>query len=93
MKTVILFITFILLLTGCYGSTTFSNRSVVYQVTPNMRGEHSQVNGSPTASDATVNAEKTYETSTKANVAQNLNDTSSNDQHKEAKATEKEEQK
>lgn len=73
----------VLSLTGCFGATSFSNRSVVYQVSPTNKGEHSYVSGSPTATSATVNAEKTFESSTKANVAQNLTDTSSNDQHKE----------
>ena len=68
---------------GCINSSTaFTNRSVAYQVTPELIGEHSAVTGSPTANDATVNAEKTFETSTKANVAQQLTDTSSNDQSK-----------
>lgn len=70
-------------LMGCLNSSTsFSNRSITYQVTPEQIGEHSAVTGSPTANDATVNAEKTFETSTKANVAQNLADNSSNDQSK-----------
>ena len=74
---------FVILLSGCFGATSFSNRSVVYQVSPTNKGEHSYVAHSPTSADATVNAEKTFETSTKANVAQNLQDSSSNDQHKE----------
>lgn len=71
-------------LTGCFGATSFSNRSVVYQVSPTNKGEHSYVSGSPTATSATVNAEKSFESSTKANVAQNLNDSSTNDQHKDS---------
>ena len=84
MKKLFLLLPVSLFFTGCFGATSFSNRSVVYQVSPTNKGEHSYVAHSPTASDATVNAEKTFETSTKANVAQNLNDTSTNDQSKKA---------
>lgn len=70
-------------LMGCLNSSTsFSNRSVVYQVTPEMLGEHSAVSNSPTAADSTVNADKTLESAAKTNIAQNLADNSSNDQSK-----------
>ena len=38
--------------------------------------------GSPTSSDAVVNAEKTFESAAKTNVAQALTDSSVNDQSK-----------
>ena len=70
-------------LAGCINSSTaWTNRSVTYQVTPEQIGEHSAVTGSPTANDATVNADKTFESAAKTNVAQNLSDTSTNDQSK-----------
>ena len=47
-------------------------------------GEHSAVTGSPTANDANLSAEKTYETSTKANLGQAVTDSSSTDQHRSA---------
>lgn len=90
MKSLFVLIAAALILAGCYGATSFSNRSIVYQISPQMKGEHSQVTGSPTNGDSTVNAEKSFESATKANIAQNLSDTSSNDQHREAA---KEEQK
>lgn len=71
----------LLVIAGCINSSTnFSNRGVTYQVTPELIGEKASVSGSPTANDATVNAEKRYETETKANIAQNLTDSSSNNQ-------------
>lgn len=82
MKKIVIFLMSCSLMGCLNSSTSFSNRSVTYQVTPEMIGEHSAVSGSPTTADATVNAEKKYETSTKANVAQNLADNSSNDQSK-----------
>lgn len=93
MKSLLLITAAVLVLTGCYGATSFSNRSIVYQISPQMKGEHSQVTGSPTNGDSTVNAEKSFESATKANIAQNLNDTSSNDQHKEVKEQPENEQK
>lgn len=72
-----------LVLVGCINSSTaWTNRSVTYQVTPENIGEHSSVSGSPTTNDASVNADKTFEHQTKANVAQSLADNSSNDQSK-----------
>ena len=72
-----------LILASCINSSTaWTNRSVTYQVTPENIGEHSAVTGSPTTNDASVNADKTFETAAKTNVAQNLNDNSSNDQSK-----------
>ena len=68
---------------GCVNSSTnFSNRGVTYQVTPELNGEKAYVTGSPTANDAVVNAEKTFESAAKTNVAQALTDTSVNDQSK-----------
>ena len=68
---------------GCVNSSTnFSNRGVTYQVTPELNGEKAYVAGSPTSSDAVVNAEKTFESAAKTNVAQTLTDTSENDQSK-----------
>ena len=43
--------------------------------------------GSPTSSDAVVNAEKTFESAAKTNVAQSLTDTSVNDQSKKPAET------
>lgn len=79
------------LLAGCINSSTaWTNRSVTYQVTPEQIGEHSAVTGSPTSNDASVNADKTFETAAKTNVAQNLADNSTNDQSKnKAKEAEK----
>ena len=72
-----------LALVGCVNSSTnFSNRGVTYQVTPELNGEKAYVSGSPTSSDAVVNAEKTFESAAKTNVAQTLTDTSDNDQSK-----------
>ena len=70
-------------LAGCINSSTaWTNRSITYQVTPEQIGEHSAVTGSPTSNDASVNADKTFESAAKTNVAQNLSDTSTNDQSK-----------
>ena len=74
------------ILVGCINSSTaFTNRSISYQITPEMQGEHSAVTGSPTTNDATVNAEKKTESAIKANVAQNLADNSDNKQQNPAK--------
>ena len=73
---------------GCVNSSTnFSNRGVTYQVTPELNGEKAYVTGSPTANDAVVNAEKTFESAAKTNVAQTLTDTSVNDQSKKPAET------
>ena len=59
-----------LLLTGCIGaSTNFTNRSVTYQLTPSIDGKQNSINEQPKIADATVNAEKTFDTDTNANVA------------------------
>ena len=83
MKKALLIVPAALALAGCVNSSTnFSNRGVTYQVTPELNGEKAYVAGSPTSSDAVVNAEKTFETAAKTNVAQALTDTSVNDQSK-----------
>ena len=83
MKEALLIIPAALALAGCVNSSTnFSNRGVTYQVTPELNGEKAYVAGSPTSSDAVVNAEKTFESAAKTNVAQSLTDTSVNDQSK-----------
>lgn len=83
MKEALLIIPAALALVGCVNSSTnFSNRGVTYQVTPELNGEKAYVAGSPTSSDAVVNAEKTFESAAKTNVAQALTDTSVNDQSK-----------
>ena len=83
MKKALLIIPAALALAGCVNSSTnFSNRGVTYQVTPELNGEKAYVAGSPTSSDAVVNAEKTFESAAKTNVAQALTDTSVNDQSK-----------
>ena len=67
MKKALLIIPAALALAGCVNSSTnFSNRGVTYQVTPELNG----------------NAEKTFESAAKTNVAQTLTDTSENDQSK-----------
>ena len=83
MKEALLIVPAALALAGCVNSSTnFSNRGVTYQVTPELNGEKAYVTGSPTANDAVVNAEKTFESAAKTNVAQTLTDTSVNDQSK-----------
>lgn len=83
MKKALLIVPAALALAGCVNSSTnFSNRGVTYQVTPELNGEKAYVAGSPTSSDAVVNAEKTFESAAKTNVAQTLTDTSDNDQSK-----------
>ena len=83
MKEALLIVPAALALVGCVNSSTnFSNRGVTYQVTPELNGEKAYVAGSPTSSDAVVNAEKTFESAAKTNVAQSLTDTSVNDQSK-----------
>ena len=83
MKEALLIVPAALALAGCVNSSTnFSNRGVTYQVTPELNGEKAYVTGSPTANDAVVNAEKTFESAAKTNVAQTLTDTSANDQSK-----------
>ena len=83
MKKALLIVPAALALVGCVNSSTnFSNRGVTYQVTPELNGEKAYVAGSPTSSDAVVNAEKTFESAAKTNVAQTLTDTSVNDQSK-----------
>ena len=85
MKKALLIIPAAFALVGCVNSSTnFSNRGVTYQVTPELNGEKAYVTGSPTSSDAVVNAEKTFESAAKTNVAQTLTDTSDNDQSKTA---------
>ena len=75
---------------GCNSAATvFANRSVLHISTPKLLGERAYVTGSPTSSDSTVNAEKKVEQETKANVAQNLNDNSSNYQKTSQPSTEK----
>ena len=81
MKNLLLFGTATLFLAGCINSSTnFSNRGVTYQVTPELNGERAYVSGSPTTNDATVNAEKKFESDSKTNVAQTLQDSSTNSQ-------------
>lgn len=88
MKKALLIIPAALALVGCVNSSTnFSNRGVTYQVTPELNGEKAYVAGSPTSSDAVVNAEKTFESAAKTNVAQALTDTSVNDQSKKPAET------
>ena len=88
MKKALLIIPAALALVGCVNSSTnFSNRGVTYQVTPELNGEKAYVAGSPTSSDAVVNAEKTFESAAKTNVAQTLTDTSENDQSKKPAET------
>lgn len=88
MKEALLIIPAALALVGCVNSSTnFSNRGVTYQVTPELNGEKAYVAGSPTSSDAVVNAEKTFESAAKTNVAQSLTDTSVNDQSKKPAET------
>lgn len=88
MKEALLIIPAALALVGCVNSSTnFSNRGVTYQVTPELNGEKAYVAGSPTSSDAVVNAEKTFESAAKTNVAQALTDTSVNDQSKKPAET------
>lgn len=70
---------------GCVNSATnFAMRSNVYQVVPEQLGERAAVTGSPTSNDATVNADKTTETSNKVNAGQTVADSSTNDQHHSA---------
>ena len=72
-------------LVSCVNSATnFAMRSNVYQVVPEQLGERASVAGSPTSNDAVVNADKTTETSTKANLGQAVTDSSSTDQHRSA---------
>ena len=88
MKKALLIVPAALALVGCVNSSTnFSNRGVTYQVTPELNGEKAYVAGSPTSSDAVVNAEKTFESAAKTNVAQTLTDTSDNDQSKKSAET------
>ena len=88
MKKALLIVPAALALVGCVNSSTnFSNRGVTYQVTPELNGEKAYVAGSPTSSDAVVNAEKTFESAAKTNVAQSLTDTSVNDQSKKPAET------
>ena len=88
MKKALLIVPAALALVGCVNSSTnFSNRGVTYQVTPELNGEKAYVAGSPTSSDAVVNAEKTFESAAKTNVAQTLTDTSANDQSKKPAET------
>lgn len=88
MKKALLIVPAALALVGCVNSSTnFSNRGVTYQVTPELNGEKAYVTGSPTANDAVVNAEKTFESAAKTNVAQTLTDTSVNDQSKKPAET------
>lgn len=88
MKKALLIVPAALALVGCVNSSTnFSNRGVTYQVTPELNGEKAYVAGSPTSSDAVVNAEKTFESAAKTNVAQTLTDTSDNDQSKKPAET------
>ena len=88
MKKALLIVPAALALVGCVNSSTnFSNRGVTYQVTPELNGEKAYVAGSPTSSDAVVNAEKTFESAAKTNVAQALTDTSVNDQSKKPAET------
>ena len=88
MKKALLIVPAALALAGCVNSSTnFSNRGVTYQVTPELNGEKAYVTGSPTANDAVVNAEKTFESAAKTNVAQTLTDTSVNDQSKKPAET------
>ena len=88
MKKALLIVPAALALVGCVNSSTnFSNRGVTYQVTPELNGEKAYVAGSPTSSDAVVNAEKTFESAAKTNVAQTLTDTSVNDQSKKPAET------
>lgn len=88
MKKALLIAPAALALAGCVNSSTnFSNRGVTYQVTPELNGEKAYVTGSPTANDAVVNAEKTFESAAKTNVAQTLTDTSVNDQSKKPAET------
>lgn len=88
MKEALLIVPAALALAGCVNSSTnFSNRGVTYQVTPELNGEKAYVAGSPTSSDAVVNAEKTFESAAKTNVAQSLTDTSVNDQSKKPAET------
>ena len=88
MKKALLIVPAALALVGCVNSSTnFSNRGVTYQVTPELNGEKDYVSGSPTSSDAVVNAEKTFESAAKTNVAQSLTDTSVNDQSKKPAET------
>lgn len=88
MKKALLIVPAALALAGCVNSSTnFSNRGVTYQVTPELNGEKAYVAGSPTSSDAVVNAEKTFESAAKTNVAQALTDTSVNDQSKKPAET------
>ena len=88
MKKALLIVPAALALVGCVNSSTnFSNRGVTYQVTPELNGEKAYVSGSPTSSDAVVNAEKTFESAAKTNVAQSLTDTSVNDQSKKPAET------
>lgn len=83
MKKALLIVPAALALAGCVNSSTnFSNRGVTYQVTPELNGEKAYVAGSPTSKDAVVNAEKTFESAAKTNVAHALTDTSANDQSK-----------
>ena len=88
MEKALLIVPAALALVGCVNSSTnFSNRGVTYQVTPELNGEKAYVAGSPTSSDAVVNAEKTFESAAKTNVAQSLTDTSVNDQSKKPAET------
>ena len=88
MKKALLIVPAALALVGCVNSSTnFSNRGVTYQVTPELNGEKAYVAGSPTSRDAVVNAEKTFESAAKTNVAQTLTDTSVNDQSKKPAET------
>ena len=88
MKKALLIVPAALALAGCVNSSTnFSNRGVTYQVTPELNGEKAYVAGSPTSSDAVVNAEKTFESAAKTNVAQALTDSSVNDQSKKPAET------
>ena len=88
MKKALLIVPAALALVGCVNSSTnFSNRGVTYQVTPELNGEKAYVSGSPTSSDAVVNAEKTFESAAKAIGAQSLTDTSVNDQSKKPAET------
>ena len=88
MKEALLIIPAALALVGCVNSSTnFSNRGVTYQVTPELNGEKAYVSGSPTSSDAVVNAEKTFESAAKTNVAQALTDSAVNDQSKKPAET------
>lgn len=83
MKYIISLFAIIVICASCINSSTnFSNRGVTYQLSPELIGERASVSGSPTAGDATVNADKLTETKANVSGTAAVTDNSSNNDPK-----------